>query len=193
VPAKFKLLKGFVHQGFVISPLNTIVLSHHELFGQYGLIKRRQRPVRAGVAVDTLADLNLGDYVVHAGYGIGKFQGIETIKEKAGANEYLTLGFANDAKIQVSVRNIALVQKYIGTSPKRPKLSKVGYPERTAYITDTTPENNMDWWFSGLYWFVLNYVHSGRVNMLYVDGHVDGLEGDEAIGYPFNLRNNVVP
>jgi transcription-repair coupling factor (superfamily II helicase) len=29
-------------------------------------------------------------------------------------------------KIQVSVRNIALVQKYIGTSPKRPKLSKIG-------------------------------------------------------------------
>ena len=29
-------------------------------------------------------------------------------------------------KIQVSVRNIALVQKYIGTSPKRPTLSKVG-------------------------------------------------------------------
>lgn len=126
VPAKFKLLKGFVHQGFVISPLNTIVLSHHELFGQYGLVRRRQRPVRASVAVDTLADLHIGDYVVHASYGIGRFQGIETIKEKAGANEYLTLGFANDAKIQVSVRNIALVQKYIGTSPKRPKLSKVG-------------------------------------------------------------------
>ena len=126
VPAGFKLLKGFIHQGFVISSLNTIVLSHHELFGQYGLVRRRQRPVRAGVAVDTLADLHTGDYVVHAGYGIGRFQGIETIKEKGGANEYLTLGFANDAKIQVSVRNIALVQKYIGTSPKRPKLSKVG-------------------------------------------------------------------
>jgi len=126
VPARFKLLKGFVHQGFVISSLNTIVLSHHELFGQYGLVRRRQRPVCAGVTVDTLADLHIGDYVVHAGYGIGRFQGIETIKEKGGANEYLTLQFANDAKIQISVRNIALVQKYIGTSPKRPKLSKVG-------------------------------------------------------------------
>jgi transcription-repair coupling factor (superfamily II helicase) len=125
VPANFKLLKGFVHQGFVIDSLKTIVMSHHELFGQY-VLRRRQRPVRAGAPVDTLDDLQRGDYVVHVSYGIGKFLGIETIKEKGGANEYLTIGYADGVKIQVSVSNIALVQKFIGTSPKRPKLSKIG-------------------------------------------------------------------
>ncbi len=34
VPTNFKLLLGFIHQGFVIDSLNTIVISHHELFGQ---------------------------------------------------------------------------------------------------------------------------------------------------------------
>ncbi|GAH21689.1 unnamed protein product, partial [marine sediment metagenome] len=58
--------------------------------------------------------------------GIGKFLGVKTIKEKGGTSEYLTIKYADGVKIQVSVRNIALVQKYIGTSPKRPKLSKVG-------------------------------------------------------------------
>ncbi len=76
--------------------------------------------------VDTLTDLNTGDIVVHASYGIGKFSGIKTIEEKGGISEYLTIEYADSVKIQVSVRNIALVQKYIGTSPKRPKLSKVG-------------------------------------------------------------------
>jgi hypothetical protein len=76
--------------------------------------------------VDTLADLQVGDYVVHASYGIGKFLGIKTIQEKGGTSEYLTIEYADGAKIQVSARNIALVQKFIGTSPKRPKLSKVG-------------------------------------------------------------------
>jgi len=133
IPASFKLIKGYVHQGFVISSLNTIVVSHHELFGQYTL-RRRQRPIRATTPVDTLSDLQKGDYVVHASYGIGKFLGVKTIKEKpryaaaeqAGASEYLTIEYADGVKIQVSVRNIALVQKFIGTSPKRPKLSKVG-------------------------------------------------------------------
>jgi transcription-repair coupling factor (superfamily II helicase) len=125
VPANFKLLQGFIHQGFVINSLNTIIISHHELFGQYAL-RRRPRLAQAGTPVDTLTDLQEGDYVVHASYGIGKFLGIKTIQEKGGTSEYLTIEYSDGVKIQVSVRNIALVQKFIGTSPRRPKLSKVG-------------------------------------------------------------------
>ncbi|MGA2092736.1 MAG: transcription-repair coupling factor [Sedimentisphaerales bacterium] len=125
VPPHLKLLKGFVHQGFAMPSLDTIVIAHHELFGQFAL-RRRTRPMRPTAPIDTLEDLQPGDYVVHASYGIGKFLGIETIKEQAGANEYLTIEYDGGIKVQVSVHNIALVQKYIGTSPKRPKLSKVG-------------------------------------------------------------------
>ena len=125
VPRRFELPLGYVHQGFVIESLDTIIVSHHELFGQFA-VRRRQRPTRATAPVDTLADLQQGDYVVHASYGIGKFLGVETIEEQGGKAEYLTIEYADAAKIQVSVQNIALIQKYIGTSPKRPKLSKVG-------------------------------------------------------------------
>ena len=125
VPANFKLLEGFINQGFVIDSLNTIVISHHELFGQY-VLRRRQRPIRASIAVESIADLQVGDYVVHASYGIGKFLGIKTIAEDGAQSEYLTIEYGGGVKIQVSVRNIALVQKYIGTSPRRPKLGKIG-------------------------------------------------------------------
>ncbi|MHC4456005.1 MAG: transcription-repair coupling factor [Planctomycetota bacterium] len=125
LPGNFKLLLGFIHQGFIIDSLNTIIISHHELFGQFTL-RRRPRPFRPSSAVDTLADLQVGDYVVHASYGIGKFLGVKTIKEKGGAGEYLTIEYTDGVKIHVSVSNIALVQKFVGTSPKRPKLSKVG-------------------------------------------------------------------
>ena len=82
--------------------------------------------MRATAPVDTLADLQSGDYVVHASYGIGKFLGTETIEEKGGKAEYLTIEYADQVKVQVAVQNIALIQKYIGSSPKRPTLSKVG-------------------------------------------------------------------
>jgi transcription-repair coupling factor (superfamily II helicase) len=125
VPLNFKLLMGFIHQGFVINTLETIIISHHELFGQFAL-RRRQRPMRASAPVDTLSDLQAGDYVVHISYGVGRFLGVKTIKEKGAQNEYLTIEYADKVKIHVSASNITLVQKYIGTSPKRPKLSKVG-------------------------------------------------------------------
>jgi len=125
LPENLELLPGFVHQGFIIDSLNAVVISHHELFGQYAL-RRRQRPIRATSPVDTLADLQRGDYVVHASYGIGKFLGVKTIQEKSGSSEYLTIEYSGGEKIHVSATNISLVQKYIGTSPKRPKLSKIG-------------------------------------------------------------------
>jgi transcription-repair coupling factor (superfamily II helicase) len=125
VPPRFHLLTGFVNQGFVINSLSTIVISHHELFDQFCL-KQRRTPVRATTPVDSLSDLQEGDYVVHSNYGIGRYLGIEAIQEKTGINEYLTIEYADNHKIQVSIRNIALVQKYIGTSPARPKLSKIG-------------------------------------------------------------------
>ncbi len=125
IPPRFELLLGFISQGFAVDSLNTIVVSHHELFGQY-TIRRRRTPARAASPVDSLADLQEGDYVVHASYGIGKFIGTRTIQEKGGSGEYLTIEYADSVTMQVSVHNIALVQKYIGTSPKRPRLSKVG-------------------------------------------------------------------
>ena len=125
VPAKFKLLRGFIHGSFVLNSLNTIIISHHELFGQYTL-RRRQRPVRISRAIDTLADLQQGDYVVHASYGIGRFTGVETIQRENTKGEYLTIEYDGGVRIQVSVSNIVLIQKYIGTSVKRPRLSKVG-------------------------------------------------------------------
>ena len=125
LPKNLHLVSGFINQGFVIDSLDTIVISHHELFGQFAL-RRRYRPVRPSAPVDTLEDLQVGDYVVHASYGIGKYAGVTTIGGKSGSGEYLTLEFANKVHIQVSTDNIHLVQKYIGTSPKRPALSKVG-------------------------------------------------------------------
>jgi transcription-repair coupling factor (superfamily II helicase) len=125
IPKNLNLVSGFINQGFVLDSLDTIVVSHHELFGQFAL-RRRFRPVRPSAPVDTLEDLQVGDYVVHASYGIGKYCGITTIAGKEGAGEYLTLEYADKVKVQVSVENIHLVQKYIGTSPKRPGLSKVG-------------------------------------------------------------------
>jgi len=126
LPTRFKLVHGFVHKGFAINSLETIVITHHELFGQYALLRRRYRPSRPSAPIDTLEDLQPGDYVVHTSYGIGRFRGIKTIKEKGRISEYLTIEYADGVNIQVSVDNIALVQKFIGTSPRRPKLSKIG-------------------------------------------------------------------
>jgi transcription-repair coupling factor (superfamily II helicase) len=125
MPANLNLPVGFIHRGFTLNSLNTIIVSHHEIFGQYA-IRRRIRKIRPTSPVDNLLDLQRGDYVVHVSHGIAKFAGMKTIKKKGQTSEYLTLEYANKTYIHVPVQNIGLVQKYVGTMVRRPALSKVG-------------------------------------------------------------------
>ncbi|MBN1795419.1 MAG: transcription-repair coupling factor [Sedimentisphaerales bacterium] len=122
---KIHLPIGFVHRGFIIEELKTIVATHHELFGQ-AIIRRTIRPIGATTAVDSAAELSKGDYVVHINYGIGKFKGIEAIEKDGNKCEFLTLQYADKALVHIPVQNIGFVQKYIGTTAIRPKLSKIG-------------------------------------------------------------------
>ena len=116
---------GFVHKGFIIEDIKTIVVTHHELFGQ-AIVRRTIRPVGAAISIDSITELNKGDYVVHINYGIGKFKGIEIIEKHGRKCEFLTLQYADKAIIHVPAETIGLVQKYIGTSAGRPKLNKIG-------------------------------------------------------------------
>lgn len=121
----FHLPVGFIHKGFIIENIKIILVTHHELFGQ-SIVRRTIRPIGTTVSVDSFAELNKGDYVVHINYGIGKFRGIETIEKEGRKYEFLTLQYADKAIIHVPAQNIGLVQKYIGTSAVRPRLNKIG-------------------------------------------------------------------
>ncbi|RKY06067.1 MAG: transcription-repair coupling factor [Planctomycetota bacterium] len=125
LPSNFHLPVGFIHQGFIVNSLNTIVVGHHEIFGQYA-IRRRIRTIRSVSPVESLLDLQKGDYVVHINYGVGRFKGMRTMEKNGSAGEYLTIEYADKILIHVPVGSIALVQKFIGSTPKRPTLSRIG-------------------------------------------------------------------
>ncbi len=125
LPKKFNLVSGFIHRGFIIYDTKTIIATHHELFGQT-IIRRTIRPISTSASIDSAADLSKGDYVVHINYGIGKFKGIETIEKDGNRKEFLTLQYADSVLIHVPLQNIGFVQKYVGTTGLRPKLSTIG-------------------------------------------------------------------
>ncbi|MHC5083470.1 MAG: transcription-repair coupling factor [Planctomycetota bacterium] len=125
VPKNFKTPIGFVHRGFIVRTLNTIVVTHHEVFGQVS-VRRRVRRIQSVSSVDSMLDLKKGDYVVHISYGIGRFVGISMMEKYGNKAEYVTLEYADKIQIHVPVANIHLIQKFIGSTPKRPTLSKIG-------------------------------------------------------------------
>jgi transcription-repair coupling factor (superfamily II helicase) len=109
-------------RGFVWRELDLALLPDAQVF--------RKRPprvdTRLGRALQSFADLRVGDYVVHEDHGVGKLLGFET-KDVAGVTrDYLFLAFRGEDRLYVPHEQIAKVSRYVGADAKAPALSKLG-------------------------------------------------------------------
>src|SRR5690606_4593710 len=73
----------------------------------------------------------VGDYVVHVNHGVGRYYGIETMEVNGKHKDYLLIQYAGDDKLFVPIDQIDLVQKFVGSEGKQPKLYKLGGTEWT--------------------------------------------------------------
>ncbi len=62
----------------------------------------------------SLAELSIGDYVVHETYGIGKFDGIHQLDVRGIIKDYIKILYDKGEMIYVPVTSLDLVTKYIG-------------------------------------------------------------------------------
>jgi len=124
---RLSLPVGLMHHGFDWPDGGLAVVGHHEVFHRYTQ-RRRMRRWHAARPVESWLDLNTGDYVVHVVHGIARFHGMRTMRkgDSEKQEEYLTLEFADSARLHVPVNQIDLVQKYIGIGATPPPLSKLG-------------------------------------------------------------------
>ena len=97
--------------------------------------KKQQRLIKklggSGERLLSYADLSVGDYIVHANYGIGLFLGIETVTALGVTKDYIAIQYAGTDKLQVPCDKLDMIGKYIGDRDKdgKVKLSKMGGTE----------------------------------------------------------------
>lgn len=115
---------GSVESGFWVPSLRTRVLGDREIFGAPP--KRvKMRAVKEGVPV-TLADLRVGDYVVHAVHGIGQYLGLRAETILGATQDYLDLRYAGSDRMLVPVTQMHQIAKYSAAEGQSPRLSKMG-------------------------------------------------------------------
>lgn len=127
LPETLHLPIGLMHHGFDWPQGRLAIVGHHEVFHRYTQ-RRRIRKWHAARPVESWLDFNAGDFVVHVLHGIARFHGMRTMRkgDSDKQEEYLTLEFAEGARLHVPVSQIDLVQKYIGAGAAPPLLSKLG-------------------------------------------------------------------
>ena len=121
------------YEGFDLLGPKIAVLSMSVDKGKAIMQRRRQQRILkrvggAGKKIMSHADLSVGDYVVHANYGIGLFEGIETVTVDGVTKDYITIRYAGTDKLFVPCDRLEMIGKYIGDRAKdgTVKLSEMG-------------------------------------------------------------------
>lgn len=82
--------------------------------------------------IHSLSDISVGDLVVHALHGIGRFGGITNITTGGVTKDYITIKYAGADVLYVPVTQLDTVSKYIGPKDdENVKLNKLGSQEWT--------------------------------------------------------------
>ncbi|NVK24345.1 MAG: transcription-repair coupling factor, partial [Gammaproteobacteria bacterium] len=87
---------------------------------------RREKSISTDALVRNLAELQIGQAVVHIEHGVGRYLGLQTIDAGNVASEFVTIEYANEAKLYVPVGNLHLLSRYSGGESESAPLNKLG-------------------------------------------------------------------
>ncbi|MCQ2450403.1 MAG: transcription-repair coupling factor [Clostridia bacterium] len=107
------VMTGALSAGFELPLIKFMLVTHRHIAGE---TVKRKRNFKAGKTIGSLDELNCGDYVVHASYGIGIFDGIHKIKSQGVIKDYIKINFAGTDVLYVPVTQLDMISKYIGAA-----------------------------------------------------------------------------
>src|SRR5690625_4716085 len=132
LPTKQLLITtGNISSGIELPMQKLAIITEHELFKHRTQRTRRKQKISNAERIKSYQELNVGDYVVHESHGIGKYVGIETVEVSGLHKDYLVILYSGDDRLLVPIDQIDLVQKYVGSEGKKPRLYKLGGTEWT--------------------------------------------------------------
>ena len=127
VLGKINFILGSIKAGFIYDKY--VVISEEEIFNVKSNSYEYKSNFKVGTKIKDIGKLNVGDYVVHASYGIGVYLGIKSILKNGLKKDYLQLNYAGGDKLYVPTSKMELITKYSSNDGGVPKLNKLGTNE----------------------------------------------------------------
>ena len=128
-PDRLMLTVTSMANGFIVAEGPLAFITENELYAAQARTRDRRDAVSQAVAENMLRDLSelkVGDPVVHAHHGIGRYLGLTTMDLGEGATEFLALEYDGGDKLYVPVSQLQAIGRYSGASPDAAPLHKLG-------------------------------------------------------------------
>jgi transcription-repair coupling factor (superfamily II helicase) len=119
--------QGQLEDGFIYPQIKWVVVSESDIISSKR--KKIDTQFKGAQKIKAFTDLKIGDYVVHQTHGIGLYTGIEALTVEGVKREYLKVEYRDGGFLYIPTTQMELIQKYIGTEGKTPKLNKLGGTE----------------------------------------------------------------
>lgn len=122
-----KTTEPIFFQGF--STNDYTVYTRQEIFRFQNRKVPYQKTFSQSTALNDILELDVGDYIVHAQYGIGQYLGVETKEVKGVKKDYLHVAYRGGDDLFVPLSQFQLIRKYVSKDGAGTKLSKLGSGE----------------------------------------------------------------
>jgi transcription-repair coupling factor (superfamily II helicase) len=127
--ARLGLCVGPLSTGFVLPEAGLAIITENELYASQARPRGRGREGKRSTVegwLKDLSELKVGDPVVHASHGIGRYLGLVHMDLGEGDTEFLDLEYAEDTKLYVPVSQLHVITRYAGADPEGIALHKLG-------------------------------------------------------------------
>ena len=117
-----------IDRGLVLPSANIEIITESQLYGQRKVSKRKRSDKNRDpdAIIKSLAELNIGDPVVHEDHGVGRYRGLDTIQVDGSENEFATIEYKGGDKVYIPVLSLDKVSRYVGGNPDTAPLHKMG-------------------------------------------------------------------
>src|SRR4051812_2126806 len=105
------------------------LVTETELFATTSTVRRRKKQEQVSdvdALIKDLSELNVGDPVVHAAHGIGRYKGLVNLDLGQGSTEFLHLEYADKATLYVPVSQLHQISRYTGVGAEEAPLHRLG-------------------------------------------------------------------
>lgn len=131
LPEQTQIQIGNLDNGFELPEDRFVVLAEKDILHTQTKRRARKQTISNAERLKSYNELKAGDYVVHANHGIGKYIGMETLLSGGVHQDYMTILYQNNDKLFIPVTQLDLIQKYVASESKKPRVNKLGGSEWT--------------------------------------------------------------
>ena len=126
--AKLEIVFTQLQSGFILPDENLAIVTENELYASEVKQSRRREKSRTSTEglLRDLAEVKIGDPVVHEQHGIARYAGLITMDLGEGAQEFLELHYDGSDKLFVPVAQLSVISRYTGANPDTAPLHKLG-------------------------------------------------------------------